>query len=144
VTVRRFQDVGRGGLVFLAVGRAFPTTPPKMGAHQPGVLHTNCRAILALRRRNADLVLRRVPIITVSQFILRRRVAHGVRFAGRRHGRDHDHDKRRGDAVDADRWRPECGLYRVQWPNQVITGAVLRLRSVQKNLYAASAPFDII
>jgi len=39
---------------------------------------------------------------------------------------------------------PNSGLYRVQWPNQVITGAVLRLRSVQKNLYAASAPFDII
>jgi thermitase len=39
---------------------------------------------------------------------------------------------------------PNSGLYRVQWPNQVITGAVLRLRSVQKNLYAESAPFNII
>jgi hypothetical protein len=39
---------------------------------------------------------------------------------------------------------PNSGLYRVQWPNQVITGAVLRLRNVQKNLYAASASFDII
>jgi len=39
---------------------------------------------------------------------------------------------------------PNNELYRVRWPNQGITGAVLRVRSVQKNLYAESAPFDII
>jgi Subtilase family len=39
---------------------------------------------------------------------------------------------------------PNNGHYRVQWPNQPMTGAVLRLRSVQKNLYAESAPFNII
>jgi hypothetical protein len=36
------------------------------------------------------------------------------------------------------------GHYRVRWPNQTMTGAVLRLSSVQKNLYAESAPFNII
>jgi hypothetical protein len=39
---------------------------------------------------------------------------------------------------------PNNGHYRVRWPNQAMTGAVLRLRSVQKNLYAESAPFNII
>ena len=39
---------------------------------------------------------------------------------------------------------PNSGMYRVQWPNQAMTGAVLRLRSLQKNLYAKSAPFNII
>jgi hypothetical protein len=39
---------------------------------------------------------------------------------------------------------PNNGLYRVRWPNQAMTGVVLRLRSVQKNRYAESAPFNII
>jgi len=39
---------------------------------------------------------------------------------------------------------PNNGRCQVTWPNQAIANAVLRLSCVQKNLYAESAPFDII
>jgi hypothetical protein len=39
---------------------------------------------------------------------------------------------------------PNTGHYTVTWPTQPRANAVLRLSSVHRNLYAESAPFDIV
>lgn len=38
----------------------------------------------------------------------------------------------------------DTGVHRLRWPNLPIANAVLRLRCVQKNLYAESLPFEIV